>query len=486
MSKILGNRYYFPYDAERPLRFRCSCGADHSITNAHVTDGVSSGPDASCPQYGDAQLSGARDDHAQAFLEAALVRALFPADDLRRNFLRAVGKRAAMAAIASVLPIEALSAMAQEVRPPERKALKVGFLPITCATPLIMAEVLGYYQEQGLAVDLQKNTAFGLVRDKIINGELDAGLMLATMPLAASMGLGSPPVPLRVAMIENVNGIAMILALKHRNNRDPRNWRGMRIAVPMEYSVQNLMLRYYLAEAGIDPDRDVQIRVVVPTEFVSNLRAGNIDAFLGADPLNQRAIYEEAGFFHMALSSLWNGHPCCAFTMSASFIEQYPDTFSALLRAVLKGSAWSRGQRHRREIARIMAVPKYLNQPEIVVRQALTGRFADGLGNVVSMPDRVEFNPIPWQSMAVWMLTQLRRWGYVKADVDYAALARQVFLLTDAHRAMQQLGESWPSRNYDRFDVMGKPFDSADPHAYLRSFSIGRHGDATSAEKMNG
>lgn len=91
-----------------------------------------------------------------------------------------------------MLPVASLQAMAQERRAPEKAALRVGFLPITCATPLIVAETEGYYRQEGLQVELLKNTAFGLVRDKIITGELDAGLMLATMPLAASMGLGSP------------------------------------------------------------------------------------------------------------------------------------------------------------------------------------------------------------------------------------------------------------------------------------------------------
>lgn len=447
---------YAPYDAGRPLRFRCRCG-QHDL-----------GADTpACTLRTEAQLEAAQQTHLTQFVEAALVKALFPQDAQRRRLLQAVGAGTVRAAVASVLPVASLQAMAQERRSPEKTALRVGFLPITCATPLIMAETEGYYRQEGLQVELLKNTAFGLVRDKIITGELDAGLMLATTPLAASMGLGSPPTPLRVAMIENVNGIAVILALRHRHNRDPRHWKGFRIAIPLEYSVQNLMLRLYLAEAGLDPDRDVQIRVVAPTEFVSNLRAGNIDGFVGADPLNQRAIYEEAGFFHLAFSRLWNGHPCCAFGLSQDFIQQHPDTYAALLRAALRGSAFARGSARRRQIARTISDRKYLNQPEIVVRQALTGRFADGLGNVVDMPDRVEFDPMPWQGMAVWMLTQLRRWGYVKAEVDYAALAQQVFLLTDARRAMAALGETVPADPAQHFSVMGQRFDADDPQAYL-------------------
>lgn len=453
---------YAPYDAGRLLRFRCRCGRHDAAAGTPA-----------CEADTDARLDALQQAHLSQFVEAALVKALFPQDAQRRRLLQAVGAGTLRAAIASVLPVASLQAMAQERRAFEKAVLRVGFLPITCATPLIVAETEGYYRQEGLQVELLKNTAFGLVRDKIITGELDAGLMLATMPLAASMGLGSPPTPLRVAMIENVNGIAVILALKHRHNRDPRNWKGFRIAIPLEYSVQNLMLRLYLAEAGLDPDRDVQIRVVAPTEFVSNLRAGNIDGFVGADPLNQRAIYEEAGFFHLAFSRLWNGHPCCSFGLSERFINQHPDTYAALLRAALRGSAYSRGQKNRRQIARVISERKYLNQPEIVVRQALTGRFADGLGNVVEMPDRVEFDPMPWQGMAIWMLTQLRRWGYVKGEVDYAALAQQVFRLSDARRAMQSLGETVPADPAERFEVMGRTFDARRPDAYLKALEQG-------------
>ncbi|MDO5103562.1 MAG: CmpA/NrtA family ABC transporter substrate-binding protein [Lautropia sp.] len=457
---------FSPYDADRPLRFSCRCGQ-------HAWGVSAERPpcDMGWDMGSDARLQAGAETRAGALVEASLVKALFPHDGLRRRFLRAVGAPTAMAAIASVVPVASLQAMVHERAEPERRDLNIGFLPITCATPLIMAEVNGHYQEEGLNVRLLKNAAFGLVRDRLISGELDGGLMLATMPLAASMGLGSPPTPLRVAMIENVNGIALVMALKHRHNRDPRNWRGMTFAIPLEYSVQNLMLRYYLANAGLDPDRDVQIRVVVPTEFVSNLRAGNIDGFVGADPLNQRAIFEEAGFFQLHMSQLWPGHPCCSFSVAERFITRHPNAFAAMLRAALKGSAYSRGGTHRREIARELARPHYLNQPEIVVRQALVGRFADGLGNVVEMPERVEFNPIPWESMAIWMLTQLKRWGYVKAEVDYAALARQVFLMTDAERAMKALGQPWPSTPYERFEVMGEPFDARDPTGYLQRIS---------------
>ena len=118
---------------------------------------------------------------------------------------------------------------------------------------------------------------------------------------------------------------------------------------------------------------------------------------------------------------------------------------------------------------------RYLNQPEAVLNQVLTGKFADGLGNVKNVPDRADFNPIPWQSMAVWMLTQMKRWGYVKGDVNYQQLAEKIFLLTDAKKHMKALGETPPSGSaYPGFKVMGKAFDPLKPEPYISSFAIKR------------
>ncbi|MFX6096643.1 ABC transporter substrate-binding protein, partial [Acinetobacter baumannii] len=89
---------------------------------------------------------------------------------------------------------------------------------------------------------------------------------------------------------------AICLANKHKDNRDPKNWKGFKLAIPFDYSNHNYLLRYYLAEHGIDPDTDVQLRSVPPPEMVANLRADNIDGFLAPDNVVQRAVYDGVGF----------------------------------------------------------------------------------------------------------------------------------------------------------------------------------------------
>ncbi len=439
------------YDADRPLKLRCACGGDHAPA-----------------EHANAQAM------SHHFIEDTLVKALFPVDAVRRGFLRAVGANTARAAIASVLPIGALQAMAQDKGPLEKKDLKIGFIAITCASPLIMADPLGFYRKEGLNVQLNKTAGWALIRDKMINKEHDASHFLSPMPLAMTMGLGSNQAGMNVASIQNTNGQAITLHVKHKDRRDPKSWKGFKFAVPFEYSMHNFLLRYYLAENGINPETDVQIRVTPPPEMVANLRAGNIDGFLGPDPFNQRAVYDEVGFIHILSKEIWDGHPCCAFGVSDEFIQKNPNTFAALYRAILTASFMASRPNDRELIAKIIAPAQYLNQPETVLTQVLTGKFADGLGNIRTVPDRANFDPVPWQSMAVWMLTQMKRWGYVKGEVNYKQIAEKVFLLTDAKKYMAQAGFKPPEGAYPKFKVMGKEFDPARPEEYVKSFAINK------------
>jgi nitrate/nitrite transport system substrate-binding protein len=304
------------------------------------------------------------------------------------------------------------------------------------------------------------------------NKELDATHFLSPMPIAMSMGLGSNPVPMRVATIQNINGQAIVLHNKHKDKRDPKQWKGFKFAIPFEYSMHNFLLRYYLAEHGINPDTDVQLRVTPPPEMVANLRAGNVDGFLGPDPFNQRAVFDEVGFIHILSKDIWDGHPCCEFGTSEDFIRQNPNTFAALYRAVLNAAAMARDPKNRELIAKVISPAQYLNQPEGVVTQVLTGKYADGLGQVKNIPERADFDPVPWQSMAVWMLTQMKRWGYAKADVNYKQIAEQVFLLTDAKKRMKELDQKVPEGAYKKFKVMGREFDPAKPDDYVKGFAI--------------
>ncbi|WP_439493208.1 CmpA/NrtA family ABC transporter substrate-binding protein [Bosea sp. (in: a-proteobacteria)] len=451
-----------PFDADRSIRRGCDCGR-HESQSAHER----------AIRAEAIEVSSTEDGRYQRVVENAVMRALFPQDAQRRFFLKQVGASTALAAISSLFPLAAATeAFAQAV--PEKKDLKVGFIPITCATPIIMASPMGFYAKHGLNVEVIKTAGWAVIRDKTINKEYDAAHMLSPMPLAISMGAGSNPIPYTMPAVENINGQAITLAMKHKDKRDPKSWKGFKFAVPFDYSMHNYLLRYYLAENGIDPDTDVQIRAVPPPEMVANLRADNIDGFLAPDPVNQRAVFDGVGFIHMLSKEIWDGHPCCAFAASREFVTQTPNTYAALLKAIIDATAFASKAENRKVIAEAIAPANYLNQPVTVVEQVLTGTYADGLGNIKRDPKRIDFDPFPWEGFAVWILTQMKRWGQIKGDVDYAKVAKEVFLQTDTARLMQEVGLTPPASGSKTIVVMGKTFDATKPEDYIKSFAIKR------------
>lgn len=151
-----------------------------------------------------------------------------------------------------------------------------------------------------------------------------------------------------------------------------------------------------------------------------------------------------------------------------------PNTFGALVKAIVDATHYASKPEHRTEIAAAIAPRNYLNQPVTVVEQVLTGRYADGLGEVKEAPNRIDFQPFPYHSMAVWILTQMKRWGYVEGDVDYRRIAEEVFLAADCGRVMRELGYEAPAETYRTHEILGKTFDPAQPAAYVDGFAIRR------------
>src|SRR5258708_7844110 len=180
----------------KELEWGCACGR-HASPEAH-----------------DAASQEAAGLSAKALRTAAMC-ALFPKNEDRRRFLGAGGAPTALAAISTVLPLGALEALAQEKGRIEKKDLKVGFIPITCATPLIMSTPLGFYEKQGLNVTLVKTAGWALIRDKVVNREYDASHLLAPMPLAISLGIGSGSLPINAPPLPNSTVPAIPPAFNH-------------------------------------------------------------------------------------------------------------------------------------------------------------------------------------------------------------------------------------------------------------------------------
>ncbi|MBX3519428.1 MAG: ABC transporter substrate-binding protein [Xanthobacteraceae bacterium] len=452
-----------PFDPKRRLTSGCPCGQHKSVAEHDQAARLQA-----------QEVAASEDKRYENVVAGTVLRAMFPQDAARRAFLKTVGASTALAAISQFFPLSTATEVFAQAKPIEKKDLKVGFIPITCATPIIMAKPMGFYEKHGLNVDVIKTAGWAVVRDKTINKEYDAAHMLSPMPIAITLGAGSNPIPYTMPAVENINGQAITLAVKHKDKRDPKSWKGFKFAVPFDYSMHNYLLRYYLAEHGLDPDTDVQIRAVPPPEMVANLRADNIDGFLAPDPVNQRAVYDGVGFIHILSKEIWDRHPCCAFAASQEFVKGSPNTYAALLKAIIDATAFATKPENRKQIAESIAPANYLNQPVTVVEQVLTGKFADGLGNVKNVPDRIDFDPFPYESFAVWILTQMKRWGQIKGEVKYADVAKSVFLATDTTKLMKEVGLTPPSSTSKSFVVMGKTFDPSKPEEYIKSFKIKR------------
>lgn len=416
-------------------------------------------------------------------LESSVMKNVFKTDVNRRKFLKGVGCAAAYGILSQLLPFDSLHAMADDAKGKiEKKKLKIGFVPITCATPIVAGHALGFYDKYGLDVEIIKTAGWAVSRDKCMNGEYDASHLLAPMPAAMSMGLGSAAQDWRMVTNVNTNGQAIVLANKHKNKRDPKQWKGMKFGVPFEYSMHNLLLRLYVSEHGIDPDKDIQIRVVPPPEMVANLRAENVDGYLAPDPFCQRAVYDGVGFIHMLTKELWDQHPCCCFGVSQKFIDENPNTFMALLTAILDATATAEQPDQRVHFAEAMAPKNYLNQPSAILKQILTGVYPNGLGEIKKVPDRISFMPFPAQSMGMWILSQLRRWDYIKGDVDFAAISDDIFMSAETQKRMEAMAAhnkniDWtdiPETKYPVYDIYGKKFDPAKINEYIDSFAITR------------
>ncbi|MBD0337550.1 MAG: ABC transporter substrate-binding protein, partial [Cyanobacteria bacterium Co-bin13] len=248
----------------------------------------------------------------------------------------------------------------------------------------------------------------------------------------------------------------------------PEDFRGFKIGVPFPYSMHNLLIRYYLATGGLNPDTDVQIVAVPPPDSVAKMTAGEIDAMLMPDPFNQRAVYEQVGYIHMLTKELWDGHPCCAFAASQSWIDENPNTFRAVNKAIVDAAGYANDAANRKEIAAALIERQYLNQPLPVIEAVLTGEFEDGLGNTQNVPDRIGFDPYPWKSFAKWISSQLVRWELMPTDkANYEQIAQDIFLTDLAAELQTELGQTPPAEKERTENLKFDTFDPADPAKYV-------------------
>jgi NitT/TauT family transport system ATP-binding protein/nitrate/nitrite transport system substrate-binding protein len=361
--------------------------------------------------------------------------------------------------------------------------LTLGFVPLNDAAPLIVALERGFFAAEGLEVSLSREVSWATVRDKVAAGALEGAHMLAPIALACTLGLGlgGDPQPMIAPMALNRGGAAFTLARRLSmafKAGEPRAAGLARViaerraagdpqpifAVVFPYSMHNYLLRYWLAEAGVDPDRDLRITVAPPSRMASRLAAGELDGFCAGEPWN--AVAEDQGVGEVAVRAfeIWRDGPEKVLGVKAEWANRNPDILQALLRALLKAAAWADDPENCGSLARLLARPEYVDaDPDSIARSLPTTRFHQDAAGA----------PLPVH--AAWQLSQMIRWGQAPREIDIRAVAERVCRLDLYNQAAASLGRApvEPPETAEGF-ADGRVFRLGEARAYAESFPLSR------------
>lgn len=332
-----------------------------------------------------------------------------------------------------------------------RRPLRLGFLPLIDASPLIVAQELGLFARHGVRVELRREIGWATIREKIIYGELDAAHAPAPMLWSAQLGLGCPACDVLTALVLNLNGNAITLSRAlwdagvrdaaslgdhvrtQRNTREP-----LTFGMVFPFSSHHLLLREWLRTAGLDPDREVRLVVVPPAQMFRNLNARTIDGFCAGEPWNTLAVREGAGWCPTWSGAQQPGHMEKVLMVTRRFAETRADEHGRLVRALAEAATWCDEPQNREPLAAMLSAAPYLNLPTRVIAPALLGRFDCGNGRVEAVPDFVVFHRhdagVPDANKALPLQRALAATGLIPAAVARdPELPRRLFR-SDLHR----------------------------------------------------
>ena len=331
--------------------------------------------------------------------------------------------------------------------------IRIAFLGLTDAAVLVAAREKGFAESEGIALELLRDTSWATLRDRLVYGQVQAAHMLAPLAVAVTLGLSQQPCALAAPYKLNVNGNLLVMAPEFAVALEPDtsvrlhdplamahdfaaaiglHHRKPIIGVVHRFSSHALILRYVLASAGIDPDRDVVLRVLPPSLMVEAMRAREIDGFTAGEPWGSCAI--EAGLAEAVAvgERLWQRGVEKVLTFRADWMEANAETVDALLRAMAKATAWCDDPANREELASLLSGAAYVGQPAALIERALAGCIVARQGETaVNLPNFLMFGreatAFPWQSQALWIYSQLLRWRMIEPDDAAPARAAAVF-----------------------------------------------------------
>jgi nitrate/nitrite transport system substrate-binding protein len=407
----------------------------------------------------------------------------------RRDFLKkGITLSGAAALMALVPPGVRQAAWAAGSDAPELAEVKIGFIPLTDCASVVMAAELGLDRKYGLKIVPSKEASWAGVRDKLVNGELHAAHVLYGLVYGVQMGIGGQKKDMAVLMTLNHNGQAITLAnqLKDKGATDGASLKKLLDKEKREYTFAHtfptgthaMWLYYWLAAQGINPLADVKTITVPPPQMVANMRVGNMDGYCVGEPWNARAVSDKVGFTVATTQDIWKDHPEKVLGATAEFVQKHPNTARAMVMAILEASRHIDATANRVQVAKIISGKSYVNAPEEVIEGRFLGRYDNGLGRKWQDPDYMKFYNdgqvnFPYLSDGMWFLTQHRRWGLLKDDPEYLAVAKKVNQIELYKQAAAQLKVPVPKDPMRASKMIdGTVWDGRNPKAYAAGFRI--------------
>lgn len=337
-------------------------------------------------------------------------------------------------------------------------ALDLGFVALTDAAPLIVAQQRGFFEAEGLRVTLRREVSWATIRDKVAAGMFEGAHMLAPAALALTLGAGSEPANVIVPLSLNTHGasvgVSKALADEIASHDMPfsaaalaeaaarrrsSGARALTFAVVFPYAMHNYMLRAWAAAAGLDTERDLLIVVAPPTAIADRLRSGEIDGFSVGAPWAAKCERESGACVVLEAADFWPGGPDKVLGLSSTWATREPGAAQALTRAVLRAAIWADAPENRADLVQLLALPDHVGAPEAYIAEKLGAekphiRFAR------------DHAAIPWTEHACWIVSQMVRWRQVSPHADFAQ-AISVYrrdMFDDAARA---IGLQHPAAN---------------------------------------
>ncbi len=404
-------------------------------------------------------------------------------DHLKTSLNRRTVLQAATVGAVGVSPALRALVHAQGSDAPEKKEVKIGFIPLTDCASVVMASVLGFDKKYGVTIIPTKEASWAGVRDKLVNGELDFAHVLYGLVYGVHLGTAGPKKDMAVLMSINNNGQAISLskALADKGAVDGPSLAKLMAREKREYTFAGtfptgthaMWMHYWLAAAGINPISQAKLITVPPPQMVANMRVGNMDGFCVGEPWNHRAIMDGIGMTANTTQDIWKDHPEKVLGTTAEFVQKHPNTTRAVMMAVLEASRWiDASLSNKSKMAETVAQKAYINTSVDAINQRILGRYQNGMGKTWDDPNHMKFFNdgavnFPYLSDGMWFLTQHKRWGLLKSHPDYLGVAKQVNRIDlyqsvasamkisvpkDAMRSAKLIdGVVWDGRNPDQY-----------------------------------